>query len=672
MHLLVLLQIRLDTEQARKILSTLKRRFEEDKYIAVVISAFLIYSIYWSNLVILRLLSLNAYVLDLGVFYGSLWQIIFQDSPTVFISYLAASGIRIVLSPLALFHSYRILLIFQTVSLASSVFPLYWFGKMTLKSKLPSLFISISFLVSFQLAAVNWFDVHAQAFFIPLFMWGYFFLIRKNFKTSLLLIFLSGLVRFPYMIFPFFLGLALSLESFRELKTVKIWKNRKAKYSLILMVISLVSLLFSFYVLRYSDIMQVAAITSAGIPGVASYSNIDVRVFTILLVLSPVLFLPILLKKWSLLILPFIFVVLTSLNDYFYFPIIMFHQYFSGIIPFLFMGSLEAMAYLTGDDNKSDESHPKNKDIIICSRKKTQLKIAVSILAISFMMATVYQPYGPLNKYTPASFHVGLETDVNTTLYNNYMEMVNLIPANDPYVLFQDDMPQVMLHDPYAYYFPYTITGFPSNLTFYTGQTWTKQVDYVIANPYGAFFFLYSAGTNINMYQALQALYSSGNFGVIAELNGLILLKNGYNAPPIYYLPEDKYFNVGDLSVLQSSFKGSNAITGSNLSGNQTLWFGPYAFLQPGNYTITLQVKATNISTTNNFVLRISDLAEGKIFNLYTINGSAFNARDQYVNLTFPFSLNNFYENMEFVGQDFNWNGSFSIRGMSVKQVSPP
>ena len=98
--------------------------------------------------------------------------------------------------------------------------------------------------------------------------------------------------------------------------------------------------------------------------------------------------------------------------------------------------------------------------------------------------------------------------------------------------------------------------------------------------------------------------------------------------------------------------------------------------MQPGNYVLKLKVKASNISSLNRFQLRFSYMtnpSSGVPINIDLVNLTGQNLQfpNRWVNITLNIKATNFYDYVEFAGQDFHWSGSFSIGGISLNQVSP-
>ena len=173
----------------------------------------------------------------------------------------------------------------------------------------------------------------------------------------------------------------------------------------------------------------------------SSYS----KFITLVLIFSPLLFLPFMSKKWLLLYFPFIFLIIYSTNSGYFFPSLFHSQYTSFIIPFLFLGLIDSLHNFPSSKtiNQDSSTIPKrsvNLNEILITRRKLILTVFVLIL----IFAIFYQPYGPLNTFSPDNFNLVDQTQYNMTQYNYFEETVSLIPINNSYVLMQNNMPELL------------------------------------------------------------------------------------------------------------------------------------------------------------------------------------------------------------------------------------
>ena len=634
----------------------------------IIFIEFLIYVLYWSTITVKRYYSLHGNVFDMGIFVQSL-LLILHGSLSYRIYMLGFAPFRYILAPIEIYPEIPGLLVIQTLFLAMPVFFIYSIAKIELRERLPSLFIASSYLIFFSLGGINWFDMHGQAFFIFFFIAGYYFYLRKKYSYAFIFIFISGLVRFPFMIFPLLFSIVSLSEIIINKKKTSFKPDKAIKNFLyIILFLSFFTLIISYFLDYYVTHLAVPLSDSLHVSYDESiFNNITPKIFTIMIFLVPFLLLPLYKIKWGIMLLPFFLLMFYSNDIGYQVPYIIHDQYSSAIIPFLYLGTIEGMK---GMHNNAPYSKNHNFLKLSFYIKNPKVRSALIILVIIILFATVYQPYGPLNSYSGINYNLNKETNVNITSFNALNEIISLIPNNEQYVIFQNNMPQVLLHDPdIPAVLSNFVFGFPYNLTYeLPNGTWTNRIDYVIADSNSNTFYESGATPyNTTMYEVLQRLYSTGKYGIMAEEYGFILLKHNYTGPIIYYHPISEQFAPNDLFVLNSSYRLDNIITGTNPDGHR-IWWGPYAFLAPGQYSVTFYLSTTNNSVANHLKIWIGDWPFAT-FREITLTGSSFPKNNTVYNITENFSIDNFYNQVQFAGLSAYWNGSLSIYGIQVKQI---
>lgn len=641
--------------------------------LVIIAVALIFYNFFWDLMDAYRILSLTlATVYDMGAFYFWIWQVFHQMSIGVFIADMADYPITFLLSPLSLLSSPFYLVYLQTFWISVTAVPLYFIAYNKLGSRSISIMFSISFLLFFGIAGLNWFDIHRQSLFPLLFVSGYALYISGKYKASLIVLVISGLVHFPYMIFPILFFISEIIEGIFKESSTKL--NKTLFFGLIL---TTVLLAVSYALVEYETgisgvtLNRILSIQPTGILQRLT-TSIDYKFFTVLLILSPFLMLPLLSKKWLFFIFPFVILIFISGSQTYIFPSVFELQYLAMVVPFIYLGTIDVLSnashnvFIANKEVKSALKFKINKKMVM------QLKITITILILIVLLGTVYEPYGPLNSYSQTNFQLNEISNYNISLYNDYMEMVRLIPPNDPYVLYQNNMPQVVFQDPMAFYSLHF--GEPNNYTYYIDGRWTTNIDYVIADPYSGYFTYEGTGSNtISLYYVVDYFLSTGNYGILGECDGIILLKKGYEGPPIIYVPENYYFSAEKLFTLSTSYRNEDTITGSDIINGETLWYGPYTVLQPGTYKVTLELRTSDVSNQNSFVFRYSYFnPAGSMINveLTKVTGSQFPTAATWTNISFLIKASNLYDQVEFAGQNFYWTGNFAIRGITLEQIS--
>jgi uncharacterized membrane protein len=663
----------------------LGRRIRGDGWTQLVILSFLAYVAYWSYLSVAKFYALTAAVFDLGLSMQQLWNFtqIGSTAPLYYLQSALYSPLAFVLSPLALFDSYPLLLVFQTVALGSAAFPIYFIAKRELASRPPAFALSTAYLLYFPLAGVNWFDFHFEALFVPLFLFGYACLTARWYKLALLLLFFAGSSWYPYIILIGLFSFLLIIEAVVRWRMLdeRISKGH-FRFAVTLFVLS--ALFFAFQYLTYSAPMHTGP----------SFL-IDNRVIVLSLTLIPVLMLPLFSPRWLLMLAPFAYLELTSTCGCFSYPAIFQLQYSTLFIPFVFLGTIGTLAWIGRifEDRRPELYRRTSNESGFHLRPEVSPKVilAETVLLVTLLFAAIYQPYGPLNGSSSTSFDASQATEINWTTYNHLEALTQLIPRDTPYVLFQNDMPE-LLPRPLAYEQTPLITSlydwlnlsnydaaqnsFPLELT--SGQVVGARIDYAIDNPYSnpyAYGF-FDTGTlpNVSMYYFARTLYGSGYYGIAGEEGGLTVFERGYDSPPELYEPYSAYFPATQLidSATTRPSTQSN-ISSTNPAPNQSVWYGPYATLSPGLYSINLSLLTTNNSPSNRmFVYATWDLGRilfgnGSLF----FNGTDFPRTNTWTTVHMEIYLNNTYTGVQFAGYPLSWSGEIAIRSIQITQLAP-
>lgn len=643
----------------------------KDRYLYAVVAVFLVYFAVWSFIVISRYLSLNAYVFDLGINMERGWELYYGGlSPYEFLKVIAFSGIVYVVSPITITGNYIILLCFQTLILGAGVFPVYLISRKILSNRKLSFLISATYLLYFPLAGINWYGFHYQSLFIPLFLFGYYFYLSKRYKWSLFLFALSGMSRFPYMIFPWIFSVEIIAQSLFH----KYWEKEEynpstLKYALILLIVATIflvlGLLFSGNISGLNG--NINNDTSLG------YSfNIDNKIMTLLLLLAPLLFLPLLSIRWIIVMIPFYFLVVSSNYLGYSFPHIFELQYPSGAIPFIFLGFIESISRIEFKSNL--KSIYKSKLTKFTTGK---FKIVLTAFIVTLLFASVYQPYGPLNNSSSDNFSLHKALDVNMTTYNELIKMVGLIPSNSGNILYQDNLPELLPRVLGQQQNIYASTAILKNVTVEnaitnhfpvkngTGVSYTS-IEYAIADVENIY---YHTGIN-TMSSLLPVLYDSGQYQILSEGSGLVLLKRDYSGPVLNYIPYKETFKAAQFINGTSWLDGNASITGTNLT-NTLIWHGPWTYIFPGNYTVNFDLSTSNNSNQYSMLIETTTNATQIVLNSTIIYGSNFLKDNTWQSISLNFTSQGFYSDIEFLGLSYDWQGSISMRNITVKQYSP-
>ncbi|MDG6927809.1 MAG: DUF2079 domain-containing protein, partial [Nitrososphaerota archaeon] len=614
----------------------------------ILMSIFLAYTASWSYITVMKFFAMNTNVFDLGLFMEYGWIVLHQvHTVSSFFYWFSYNGIIYVVSPITQLDSYPAVLVFQSAFIGFAVFPLFGVARHYLHDDVSALLISASYLVYFPLVGVNWFDAHYQALFPTLFLLGYYFYTKERLAPSAVFFILSSMVRYPYFIFAFLFALIVlggQLLKRRNMDARKVW------FSLIIIAFGL--FITALFYLFYShgafatNALGTVRLSSAG-------TNISEAKFeTLVLFFLPLLFLPLLSRKWVIFYVPFFYLVFaTNFWGYLY-PNVFALQYPAGIVPFLFLGTIDGV-------------------VLIGRSRKRAVSAMVLIAVVAFALA--YEPYGPLNGSSGIDYNFKQQISANMGLYNEMNRVISLINKTDPYVLFQSNIPQVLPRP-----LQYVRTPLITNLQEVTynfmhiypnGTSVPVRVDYVLSDPYsGWYYFNQAPPYNASMYDFVRELYNSTDYGLLAEASGIMLLERNYTGSVKYFAPLDNSFSTSQM--LSAGLQKGDLFNYTNLDNKnfKIEWYGPYATLYPGTYTATYWL----YTTSNSSPILLQVTAEGGTVTLVSKMlepGTLKQGEWNRVNLTFY--SDGILTGAEFRGLIAGYSGTLLFGGVNLTQVGP-
>lgn len=612
-------------------------------------------------------------VYDAGLYMEAGWSI-FHSHYTLYgyIDVFFSRGIEYIVSPLTLLRNYDVLFVFQSLLIGISSLAIYWIGNRILKSKWISLGLVSSYLIYPPLVGTIWPDLHFQIWFIPLFLFAYYFYISGRYLISILLFFLASITHGQYSIILVIFALVELVVYILRVHLDKdrlIEKKSKLFHLLILLVFS--ALVFvSFFLINKSTGLGLHSVANSGFS--SPFQNFDSKLQTLLLIFLPVLFLPILAKKWLFYMIPFFYLLFVSNVLLYQFPDLFMLQYSTMFVPFVYIGAIYGLSALIQETNEHDSSFEKSmksKRISLRQIKKLKVQISVLIVITSIFLAMAYQPYGPLQKYTSEDLGFYNILNSNHSQYHELTQLSSLIPSNSPYVFFQNSMPE-LLPRPLDYQgtplMQYTVSKNISHQLL--NGTWVPvNVVYGIFNPYSPFFNIPgSPPYNMTSYWFLHHFLSTDQYGVLAENNGMVLIQKNFTGVGKLYMPYSTKITANKLYTQAN--RTNSTVYGNNLTG-QALSYGPYMYLSPGKYAVTYKMKTSNLSSNNTYTLLVWAKAGKVIFVAHKIFGNSFSTPNLWTNLTFEFTLTNAWNSIEFFSGYGNWKGNLSIQSINVNQI---
>ncbi len=469
----------------------------------ILLVSFLAYAAYWSYVSIIRYYSLSAGPqLMVNMLLG--WEAVHGQI------YLISHGIAYVLFPIFLSGSYISLIIFGSAVTGLGAFPLYGIATLKLKDRRVALLIAISYLLYFPLAGINWSIFSFQSVFPALFLFGYYFYLKKMVRLSFISFALSCFVGFPYPVFVLAFGLGI------------LWKERE-RLGICLLTLSTIALAAEMLV---PGVLQV------------SFSMNILKFYTVFLILLPLLFLP-LMSKWALMLIPYLAMLGLSSSSSLYYPQIFFSPYPALFIAFVYIGVADGLKRIKQD--------------------KVLVSAVVLLLSVS-LFAIAYEPYSPVNRYSTLNYNV--PSKINWANYDAQAKMDSLIPENTV-LLVQSNMPDAF---PQRNVTAAIISGYTtaSNMSAVTGilmdpfsssfnvsngksPSMNQMVskihgDFGVAGEYnGTVLLLKDYTGNVKYYVPLDLNISPGQFGVRVSATNPLLSGQQLWYGPYLVLPQGTY-----------------------------------------------------------------------------------------------------------------------------------
>ena len=368
------------------------------------------------------------------------------------------------------------------------------------------------------------------------------------YKTSIFFFIFGGESRFPYILLVSLTGFIFLSEEYVKMIRKKEFSREKLFYSLILFLISLSILLISYVAIKIyfggGNLISVLQ-SQAHYTGVNN-SILDYRIFMIFIILFPLLGFPLLSKRFLLLYLPFLYITLYISYWGVVFPGFLERQYSPLYIPFLFLATIEVLNEFIKENNKIVYI----KKINLSALFENKTKITALMLILTILLGLVYQPWGPFNELSLASFNVSHNLNPNYDKYNELMNIIKLIPDN-AWLLVQNNLPEAYyrINNPNDVFVPGFVI-FSKNFTYNNeyvliNNYWMKMnFTYVLMDMDSLTYYINYILTSMTMYEISNKLFKSNHYGIIAEYDGIVLLKENYYGNILIYKPIFNNINI--------------------------------------------------------------------------------------------------------------------------------
>ncbi|AAY81223.1 DUF2079 domain-containing protein [Sulfolobus acidocaldarius] len=604
----------------------------------------------------IRLYDLYSGAFDLGIFlqelYSTLHGRIFYDSPN-FTYYGVISGLGIhpyfimffLLPIYYFFPSWLTLSLTQSLIISLSSIYVYKIGSTLFKENgfrtLPLIF-TILYLFNPLSISGYLYDFHAEVFF-PLFYLGayYYYLIKawRRFSTFIIFLLLSMEAAYPIVIL---FMIYLIIKSYKKGTKIKFFLKNTTLFLIFIIISIIMGLTIPHYLnsifatSSHSSTTHYlySTITYLFLKGInyawsfkSSFWLMYFASFGFLPLFSPIELLP---------ALPYIGTSLFSIM-----------LTYSGIgyqYVFIALGPM-ATASL----------HSLNTLL----KRPGVIKVAlVIVLFISFLLNPfTYNNLQAMN--SPRYYGGGYVPPFNLSLANSNYEvisnMTSLIPEN-AVVLASNNL------------FPFVANNLNS-YPLYGSLITSSQLKYSPRFP--DYIFLSEP--------ELFLSYIRGNYSMLAEANGLLLLKANYTGPIVYFKPFSKYFSALNFYVGSPTYFEVNdpqigtvyVYKNGTYPLNTPLWYGPYYNLPTGTYVAQFYVKLENVPLYITNLMRVEVVSTSSGTLNYSIISSNDVVQGKWMVFNIIFTIKDYFEQLEFRGLSYYPNITIYFGGVNITEISP-
>jgi len=704
--------------------------------LGLVLAGWVAYATAWVALGDLRIFALRASVFDLGIFLEQGWQIYSSAySPADVVFEFFRFGGNLVFWPVTL-GGLWLMVAFQAVLLGAGGVLIYWIARRHRLPTFPATALAVIYYLYFPLAGVNFTDYHVEVFLIPLFLSGFLLFLQQRYRSSLVLLLLSGVLWYPLGIFPALFGLLLLLSSLasrrlrtrvarshehpspvtgrrsRWLRWVRGWDfepppgPRPWWFSAGLLAGAILMLLGGTLVVAPSSV-DASALAVAHATGLSPLANLPDKGLTLVLLFAPFAFLPLLSPRWLLFTAPYLGLVLTANYPGYTYPGLVTDWHAFLFIPFALLGAIDGLANLRSGTSWAQRlsrwlSRPRRRGLggtphpsipdptYLRPRSGGRGGPAVAVIGVALVLTVATSafltPYGPFNPTTSASFRTAELLNFNGTIYDEFTRLADLIPRGDPSVVFQDNMPELLprplMPGAIGPLVPGPFGGLAYNLTYPTAfGGWTPvHPDYVMGNPIPLpDSFFNSTGTfpfNLSLEEVLGHLYASGGYGVLGEAQGMWLIQADYHGAPEYYVPYASSFPPATFTSPRGTLDPPSCPTScllvSNLTNGSPAWFGPYRYLAPGSYNVTFRIGLEGWARTDSVTLDVTHHGGKQVLGSFILHGTQTTRGLDLQNITIPVTLTDGFASVEFRAVDSYFTGGLFLYSVDVAQTAPP
>lgn len=643
-----------------------------------------IYTAIFSFFTIMRYYTFRTYAWDLGIFNQAFWTTLhdgkfFYYTPELVVNPSGSffgvhfSPILFFLLPVyAIYPAPETFLVLQSLVLALGALPLYRLVVHVTKFRVAATIFMLTYLSYPPLQGINWFDFHVQSFLPLFFLSAIYFLEKQSWKTYSLFIILSLMCEEHAAMIVLFIGVFAFVQYRGHIASAL--RERIFKDTTLLAALSTVILAILWYPMTiairnaYFPSNPTFLSTLAATGNWAVLGVNDPALIPLYALLYPAravaalgydflikssyllaLFLPLCLRsffrvKYLLPTIPWFFYSLFS-NYLPYYTI--YNQYPAYVLSFIFIAAAFSIVEYGTDVNL----------------KKVKSRLLL-ILVFALVASVLVSPLSPIvTMFSPDS---GLRPMTQHEQYVN--EVIGYIPLNASVLTHNNLFPPVSSRIN-AYAMP-TIgpiwTGKEVECTDFINQTLAK-VDYVLVDtqtdPFSSFV-------------VFTLMQENTSFRVLVSADGVILFKKNYNGTANVLSPFRATYDYRTLSLYSGEvISDPNSTSGLVLHFNGTtggspmFWFGPRSLLSPGDYNVTLKLKANGIGEL--FTVNICSDNGQNIIASRSLHGLGYSNTDGWFYESFHLSFDKPITGFEVRATNVSSQSQVYLDYIDVDQAAP-
>lgn len=639
-----------------------------------------------------RLTSFHLYVFDLGVSYQSVWAAAHGTT----LDYAGPNGYRLLtylFVPAILLlppdEFLRFFLGFQNAWVFLGAIPLYLVARRVLASQIVALCLSVAYLLCTPLYGVLWVPFQYEALFPTLYLLAYWQYRTHHPRRALLI---AGASLFSNIGAAFVLAAwATGLIIEPAVPRLRSWLRRLARTSdsspgtgrpywtastsiggaLLLAsagFFGVATIIYGAHFFGYATRGNGVGLGGGALAATSSLPSPAILAFlTLMVVLAPLLFLPLLGReeRWALLPFAAAGLLLSSPGPFFY-PFK--SQYSAFVVAPAFIAAVRGLERLAGwadhweaklGFSSAGASPIRGR---LASRGRSPVW-SIAILVCVVGSGLVLAPWGPANSRlaenptTAAGYYnLAAETGGNATLHTHLWSLVHSVPPQGG-LLAQNDMPTAVAR-PYYY-----VPGYYRS---------TFAAAYLLTDPYDSSFYPGSNfGPDPGSMLDWANYYIGQGWSTQGEADGALLLAKNHSGPPDLFDPVHQTFLPGDFNCCALSAPWGPNQSGYVAAGPRIPFDGEYSVFSPGQYRINLSLAVDHPSPSDRLELRVGEDAGATILTTWSFNGTLWQSDRGTVFASVNMSFHFYVPGMYFAVYVDAWNSTLTFNRLSLDQVGP-